>query len=150
MPHTCSKLLFHLVFSTKDRHGWLTDAIRPRVFSYLGGIVRELRGSPVVIGGMADHVHMLVQLPTHLSVAVAMRELKASSSRWIHQTWPGMRGFSWQTGYGAFTASESSKAEVIAYIERQPEHHQARDFRAEFMALLKKQGIEVDERYLWN
>ncbi len=150
MSHTCTKFLVHVVFSTKERQPLLSDDVRTRVFAYLGGIVREIRGKAVTIGGMSNHVHALVQLPSDVSPAEAVRTLKSNSSRWIHETWPEMKDFSWQTGYGAFSVSESIKPELIAYIEHQPEHHKRRDFRAEVLALLQKHGIAADEKYLWN
>ncbi len=150
MAHTCTKLLTHVVFSTKERYPWLTDAVRDRVFAYIGGITREIRGKALIVGGMPDHVHALVQLPADMSIADAVRTLKANSSRWIHETWPQMKTFAWQSAYGAFTVSESLKAEVIEYVEHQAVHHKQRDFRAEFLSMVKKHGIQVDERFLWN
>ncbi len=99
---------------------------------------------------MPDHVHGLLQLTADVAIAEAIRTVKSNSSRWIHRTFPTMRAFAWQNGYGAFTVSESEKAKVIDYIARQPEHHAKRDFRSEFLALIKKHGITVDERWLWD
>jgi putative transposase len=102
----------------------------------------------LAIGGTNDHVHVLMRLPQDASVADVVRVVKTNSSRWIHEKWPERAAFSWQTGYGAFSVSESSAEAVIKYIFEQPIHHRRRSFQEEFVAFLKKNGIEYDERYV--
>jgi putative transposase len=150
MSHTYSNLLAHLIFSTHDRAPDIADAIRGSLYAYLGGIVRELRGSALAIGGTRDHVHMLLRLPCELAVADCLRVLKTNSSRWVQEKWPERRTFAWQTGYGAFSVSESSYKQVVEYIERQEEHHRKMSFQGEFVLLLRKQGAKFDERYIWR
>jgi putative transposase len=150
MAHTYTSLLIHVIFSTSGRTPLLTDAIRPDVHAYLGGILRELDAIPIVIGGTADHVHLLTRLPANLALADCLRIVKTNSSRWVKERWPQRRHFAWQGGYGAFSVSESRRAAVIQYICDQAQHHRRISFQDEFLALLKNHRVEFDERYLWQ
>lgn len=150
MAHTFTSLLTHVVFSTSERRPFISDEIRPDLHAYLGGILRNLRAAPIAIGGTSDHVHLMVRLPSDLALADCLRVLKANSSRWIKERWPERRPFSWQGGYGAFSVSESSREAVIRYIQDQEQHHRRISFQDEFLALLKKHGVEFDERYVWR
>lgn len=150
MAHTFTNLLIHVVFSTSERRPLLSEAMRSDAHAYMGGILRQLRAIPIVIGGTADHVHMLMHLPADVAVADCMRIVKTNSSRWIKERWPERCIFSWQGGYGAFTVSESNRRAVIEYIQDQKQHHQRISFQEEFLALLKKHGVEFDERYVWQ
>ncbi|MFL5340303.1 MAG: IS200/IS605 family transposase [Gemmataceae bacterium] len=100
----------------KERTPFLDADLRPRTFGYLGGIVRELRGHALAVGGVADHVHLLLSLPPNVSVSEALRIMKTNSSRWVHETWPDRSGFAWQTGYSAFTLSQLNREAVLRYI----------------------------------
>jgi REP element-mobilizing transposase RayT len=148
MPQSYSSLHVHVVFSTKDRRPWINARLVELLYPYLGGIARELGCPAVAIGGMPDHVHLLIDLARERAMAAVVRNLKAGSSKWIHQE-AGERGFAWQAGYGAFAVSRSHVDDVKRYIMSQPEHHRTRTFQEEFRALLERHGIEVDERYLW-
>jgi putative transposase len=150
MAHTYTYLLYHIVFSTKGRIPCLEADLRPDLFAYMGGIVRELRGKAYIVGGTNDHAHVLMTLPPTIGIAEAMRVIKANSSGWVHDKWPSRGAFAWQTGYGAFTVSQSNSRSVAGYIADQEEHHRRRSFQEEFLALLKKHGVEYDERYLWD
>jgi REP element-mobilizing transposase RayT len=149
MAHTCSNLLVHLVFSTKERRPLIGSGMKAEVCAYLGGIVREMKGTALIANGTADHVHLLIRVPAAHAVAEMVRILKATSSKWIHQKWPALE-FGWQTGYGAFTVSESNVDAVTKYIAEQERHHKKRSFQDEFQEFLKKNKIFVDERYLWD
>jgi REP element-mobilizing transposase RayT len=149
MSHSHACLLIHAVFSTKDRAPLLAGECRQRLLPYLGGIARQLDAKALTVGGTADHVHVLLSLPPALCVADALRDLKANSSRWIHETWPRLRDFAWQAGYGAFSVSQSNCEAVTRYIGEQDAHHRRLTFQQEFIALLKKHGIAYDERYIW-
>jgi len=150
MGHTSTNVLVHFVFSTKQRQPAITSDIAPDLHAYLGGIVRELRGTALAINGTADHVHLLVRVPPVKAVADIARVIKTNSSRWLHERWPEKRQFAWQTGYGAFSVSESNVDAVRNYIYGQAEHHKARSFQEEFVAFLKRNNISYDEGYIWN
>jgi REP element-mobilizing transposase RayT len=148
MAHTFTDLLTHCVFSTHERRPFIVDQIRDDLHAYLGGIVRGLHGTALAIGGMADHVHMLVRLRADLAIAECMRVVKANSSLWVHEHWPERRNFAWQRGYGAFSVSESARDNVVRYIQSQEKHHRKMTFEEEFKELLRKHGVEFDERYM--
>ena len=150
MAHTFTRLIYHVVFSTKDHARCITEDLRNDLYAYIGGIVRELHGVPMAVGGTEDHLHLLVSLPASLALADAMRTVKTNSSRWIHTKGPGKRLFGWQIGYGAFTVSRSNCDEVARYIADQNEHHKKASFEEEFLALLKKHDIGYDPAYLWQ
>lgn len=150
MPSSHLSLHYHLIFSTKHREPLLASAFASRVYDYMGGIVRGLDGVLLAAGGMSDHVHLLIGLGATRALADVLRELKAGSSKWVHQTFPELGGFRWQTGYGAFVVSYSLLDVVKAYIDQQEEHHRSRTFQEEFVLFLRRHGIEYDERYLWE
>jgi REP element-mobilizing transposase RayT len=150
MSHTFTNLFTHAIFSTHRRALFIADVIRDPLHAYLGGIVREMRGTALAIGSTQDHVHMLLKLPGDLAVADCLRVAKANSSRWVHENWPERRAFGWQTGYGAFSVSASNCTRVTDYIRRQEKHHRKVSFEEEFISFLRKHGIEFDERYLWR
>ncbi len=150
MAHTFTNLLTHIIFSTKERCPFIDTELKAPLLAYMSGIVRELRGTTLTINGTADHVHFLLRLPPTLSLADAMRVIKTNSSRWVHAHWPSCSTFGWQTGYGAFSVSQSAVGEVVRYIAGQEEHHRQVSFQEELITYLKKHGIEYDERYLWE
>lgn len=114
----------------------------------MGGIVRDEAGTALCINGMPDHVHLLVRWKTDDSISNLMRNVKARSSRWMHENNPATRGFAWQEGYGCFSVSQSQKNSVVAYIKRQREHHAAMDYRSEYFRLLRAHDVQFDERYV--
>ncbi len=138
------------MFSTKERRPLITPELRERLWPFLGGIARQNKMKAVEIGGVADHVHLLLSLPATIPISKAMQLIKGGSSKWIHETFPNQRLFAWQEEYGAFSVSVSQLDKTIAYIRGQPEHHRKLTFQEEFLMLLKKHGIEYDERYLWK
>ncbi len=150
MPQSFVCLNYHLIFATKGREPLLSDAMRPRLFEYVGGILRAGRSRLVAAGGMPDHTHWLVSLHQQTSVAEALRQIKASSSKWIHEQYPEMSHFAWQAGYGAFAVSYSNLGTVETYIRGQADHHRTTTFQEEYLAFLKRHGIAFDERYLWD
>ena len=148
MANTFTSLQYHLVFSTKNREPWLRLDAQQRVWAYLGGIARQNGLKPLQVGGVEDHIHMLVAMPPTVDVSAAVKQVKGGSSGWIKQNISGCRSFSWQDGYGAFTLSKSHEPDVRNYIKTQREHHSKRSFQQEFRALLDRHGIKYDERYL--
>jgi REP element-mobilizing transposase RayT len=147
MPSTHTSLHYHLVFSTKNREPWINATWRDDLHHYLGGIIRGLGGFSEGVGGVEDHVHILVSLKATHRLADFMRDLKRSSSIWVAEH-IGLREFGWQDGYAAFTVSATAKEKVQAYIANQEAHHSKKGFRDELIDLLKRSGVQYDERYL--
>ena len=141
---------YHCVFSTKERQPLVPPELQDRLWPYLGGIARQNEMKAIEIGGVADHVHILLSLPSTLAIAKAMQLIKGGSSKWVHDTFPEHRLFGWQVKYGAFSVSVSQLDKTIQYIKNQAEHHRRMTFHDEFVALLKKHRIAYDERYLWE
>lgn len=148
MAHTHTNLLFHIVFSTQGHVPSLKQNIRAELFAYMGGLVKELKGLPIIINGIEDHVHLLILLPPNVNVSDAMRFVKANSSRWIKERFG--KPFAWQKGFGSFSVSRSNVNPVAKYIRDQEEHHRKFDFKTEFVSLLDKNGVDYDDKYLWD
>jgi REP element-mobilizing transposase RayT len=147
MSSTYLSLHYHLVFGTKNREAIIAPEWRSRLHEYLGGTIRGMGGFPESVGGMADHVHLLVGLKASQCLADVMRELKKVSSGWVHED-IRLRGFAWQEGYAAFTVSATSRKSVGNYIAHQDEHHRIRSFREELVEMLNKAGMEYNPKYL--
>ena len=150
MPQSFVCMTCHVIFSTKNREPLITAEVATRLYEYIGGTARETGNRLLAAGGMPDHVHLVVSLGKQETVADTVRNIKSNSSRWIHETFANLRGFAWQTGYGAFSVSLSNVDDVKRYIANQHEHHRVRTFQEEFIALLKRHNIEYDERYIWS
>ncbi len=148
MGHTYTDLLYHLVFSTKNRQPLIEGTLDDRLHAYLGGVVREERGTALQIGGMPDHVHLLVKWRPDEALSALMQKIKSHSSGWIHRTFPEAKRLEWQRGYSAFTVSRSQMEKTANFIARQKQHHRTRTFEEELKLLLKAHGIEFDPRYL--
>lgn len=148
MPQSYSALYYHIIFRTKDRHTLIPDSIFTRLGEYIGGILISEQGKLLTYGGMPDHLHLLVSLGREHSIADILKKIKASSSKWIHETFPELHNFSWQVGYAAFTVSPSVIPNVKKYIANQREHHRVRTYREELIIFFKEHGIEYDERWL--
>ncbi len=148
MPQSHARLLYHVVFSTKHRKPLIAEGWAAELYAVIGGIVRDRRGDLLAAGGVADRIHLLARLPADRAVSDVVRDIKALSSGWCHEC--GHAAFWWQTGYGAFTVSESMVETVSRYIARQPEHHRQMSFRDEYLGLLRRHGIEVDEQQVWE
>ncbi|HVK16661.1 MAG TPA: IS200/IS605 family transposase [Fimbriiglobus sp.] len=150
MPQSFAAVHLHIIFSTKNREPLIGADLAPRLYEYLAGTARGNKCRLTEAGGVADHVHLLVSLGREITIADLVRELKAGSSRWIHDTFPDLRGFAWQSGYGAFSVSVGRLGGVKAYIANQADHHRAKTFQEEYREFLSKHGIEWDERYVWD
>jgi REP element-mobilizing transposase RayT len=146
MPTAYTQNDYHVVFSTKNRASLIDPDLEARLYPFLGGILRDLHCSMVAVGGMPDPVHLLVRYRADRSHSDMVRHLQGRSSRWVNETFPGRGRFAWQEGYGGFTVSRSVVPQVEAYIRNQKEHHNHSDFRAEFLELLRRHGIPLDER----
>jgi len=148
MGHTYSQLITHIIFSTQNRIPYLKPELRDRVFRYMAGIAHGIEARDVHINGVSDHVHILMTIPPLLSVADAVKKIKANSSKWIHEQRLLPQAFAWQIGYASFSVSPSKVNEVTAYIQNQEEHHKKISFEDEYRAFLNKHKIEYDPRYI--
>lgn len=144
MSHTYAHNPVHVVFSTKERRKLIPNESQSRLWAYLAGVCKKHRIFVHEIGGMEDHLHMLIEIPLTLAFSDALQEIKTSSSRWM-----GSR-FAWQRGFGVFGVSASNMDAVIRYIRTQEAHHRKMTFEEEFIALLKKHGVEYDPRYVFG
>jgi REP element-mobilizing transposase RayT len=146
--HSFSSSLHHCIFATKGREALLTPDTRARLWPYLGGIARDNGMKAMAIGGVADHVHVLLSVPATMSVSKAMQLLKGNSLKWIHETFPALRQFAWQEGYGAFSIGISGIEETCAYIRGQEEHHRTRTYREEVIMFLTRHGFAFDDEMI--
>ena len=142
MSHSFSNLLIHVIFSTKERRRLINQELRPQLFAYMGGILSETKCKPIIIGGVEDHVHLLIKITVNESIAHMMSVLKANSSRWVHETY-GMRFFEWQRGYAAFSVSQSIAERVERYIATQEEHHKKKTLKEELTEFFRANGIDI-------
>jgi len=149
MASTLTNLLYHVVFSTKERRELIDATLQPRLCEYIGGIIRSERGRALAIGGTKDHMHILAAFPPTATVSNMLQHIKGNSSKWIHDACHNAV-FAWQNGYAAFSVSESAVASVTRYIAQQAEHHKRRNFMDELRTILKKNNISFDERYIWD
>ena len=137
----------HLVFSTKGRLKLISKDIQPRLWGYIAAICKKNTMTVFAVGGIADHIHILFRLPPALSLVRAVMLIKSNSSKWMKET---KKTFAWQRGYGAFSVSSSNVSTVIRYIDQQEAHHRKKSFEDEFVALLKKHGVDFDFRYVFD
>ncbi|MBC8353037.1 MAG: IS200/IS605 family transposase [Planctomycetes bacterium] len=144
---TFTSLHYHIVFSTKNRKRTIKESWQERLHEYLGGTVKGLGGVPQGVGGVTDHVHLLVGMRATHRLSDFMRELKKTSSIWVHEE-IGQADFAWQEGYGAFSVSPTARDEVKKYIANQPEHPRKRSFQEELIGMLERAGVEYDPKYL--
>ena len=146
-----TQLLYHVVFSVKDRKPLLQDdSFREATWAYMAGVCRKLEGFALIVGGHYDHAHLLVRIPAKIAVSDFVGRVKANTSKHINDSRDAVLDFHWQGGYGAFTVSASRKQSVISYIENQMEHHRVNSFQDEFRLLLDKHEIDYDENYIWE
>ncbi len=148
---THRQLLYHIVFSTKNRKNYLAKKpFREEVFAFMAGVCKELGGYAIIVGGYHDHVHLLTRIPSSLAVSDFVGKVKSNTSRHVNATSGLILKFGWQDGFGAFTVSMSQKDKVYRYIENQEEHHGSTTFETEYVSLLRKHEIEFDERYVFD
>jgi putative transposase len=150
MAQSLAKVYLHVIFSTKDRAPVLADDWRDELFQVMGGTANNLGCQSLIVGGVADHVHMLFQLGRTITIADAVGKIKSTSSSWVNQTRALPTEFHWQGGYAAFSVSQSNVEAVREYIRRQPEHHAKQSFQDELREWLTRYEIAFDERYVWD
>ena len=150
MPQSLSSLLIHIVFSTKNREPWLVGDVSAEIHPYLVGVLNHVGCPSIQVGGVRDHVHLFCRLSRTKSLAEVVETVKTSSSKWIKTKGNEFQGFHWQSGYGAFSVSQSNADAVIAYIRNQPEHHKRVSFQEEYRRILERYNVAYDERYVWD
>jgi REP element-mobilizing transposase RayT len=149
MPTTYSNLLFHVVFSVKERVKLLSKDLRERLFPYISGIANKNNFKILISGGVNDHIHILLSLKPDTSVSKAVQLVKGGSSKWMHDNFSDLNIFSWQEGYGAFTVSVSQIDRIKNYIHNQEEHHKKMSFEEEYLELLKRNNIDFNPKFLF-
>jgi len=150
VAQSLSKVLLHIIFSTKNREPWLDSNVRPRMHAYLATICRDAGADFVLVGGVSDHVHIVTTLARTLSQAQLIEEIKKASSKWVKALDVRYRGFFWERGYAVFSVSPSQLDSVLEYVNKQQEHHRTRTFQEEYRELLRKHGVDFDERFVWD
>ena len=148
MPQSLAKVYIHAIFSTKNREPVLVDEWRDELFHVLGGSANNLGCQSLIVGGVADHIHMLFQLGRTITIAEAIGKIKCTASAWVNQR--QNLSFHWQGGYAAFSVSQSNVGAVREYIRGQDEHHAKQAFQEELREWLRRYEIEWDERYVWD
>ncbi|MCC6573535.1 MAG: transposase [Planctomycetes bacterium] len=148
MAHSLTRVLVHGVFSTKDRSPVIAEEWQGRLHQYVGGIVENLDSVALAIGGIDNHIHVAFVLPSTRSLADFIGKLKANASKWVNNQKMLPNRFAWQTGYGAFSVSESKLDTVLAYIANQKQHHEKMTYEEEIRKLALLHKIPFDEKYL--
>ncbi|MCA9037767.1 MAG: IS200/IS605 family transposase [Planctomycetaceae bacterium] len=150
MPQSLTQLYAHLIFGTKNRQPFIDDEIRPRVHAYLASMIRELDSPYVVVGGVADHVHILFDMGKLHTPVKFVEQVKRESSKFVKTISVKYKEFFWQRGYGMFSVSPTHKSDVETYIRNQEKHHRTKSFQDEFRAFLNRYGIAFNEQYVWD
>ena len=150
MGQSFVKNFIHIIFSTKQRTPLIHQPVQDELYSYTGGICKEMECSPIKIGGHTDHIHILCMLSKKISLMKLLEEMKSHSSKWMKTKGIMLKNFYWQNGYGAFSVNPSEIDKVITYIENQKEHHKKKTFQDEYRAFLTKYKVEYDEHYIWD
>lgn len=150
MPQSLSKIILHIVFSTRNRESWIFPELRQELYAYLATICKAHKSYALKIGGTVNHIHIATTLPRTLTVSKLVEEIKKSSSKWIKKKDVRLNKFVWQAGYGVFSVGGSQSDDLVRYIEQQEDHHRQKSFQEEYREFLKKYNTEYDERYLWD
>jgi REP element-mobilizing transposase RayT len=150
MSQSLVKKLIHLIYSTKDRAPWLPKQHRDRLFAYQAGILMEWDSPAIAINGVEDHVHCLFLLSKNHALIKVVEEVKKGSSKWMKSEGSLNSGFHWQSGYAAFSVSQSNLEDEKQYIENQEEHHRRMTFQDELRVFCRRHEVEIDERYVWD
>jgi putative transposase len=140
----------HLVWSTKHRQPFIVPPYEEQLHRYMAGICTNLGCTPIIIGGWVDHVHILCKLSQKIPLMKLMEDVKSNSSKWMKTLEPSLEDFYWQDGYGAFSVNPTGVDKVVAYIANQHKHHAGEDFQSEYRGILNTNGVEYDERYVWD
>jgi REP element-mobilizing transposase RayT len=150
MANTFTQIYVQIVFSVKGRQNLIHKKWREELYKYICGIVTAKNQKVYAIGGVEDHIHILISIRPNISISDLVRDIKANSSKWINDRQFDLQNFQWQEGFGAFSYSQSQLDNVITYINNQEKHHQKRSFKNEYISLLEKFNVQYDEKYLFD
>jgi putative transposase len=150
MTHSYKMHFFHCIWSTKNREKWISKEVQPHLYSYIGGIIHNCDGNLIEIGGMPDHVHLLIYLNNLDNYSYLIRDIKSSSTAWVNKNFDLQSKFSWQQGYASLSVSLSSIEKIKTYIQNQETHHKKMTFEEEYLTILKRQKIQFDERFIFG
>ncbi len=150
MPQSLGLVIIHVIFSTKDRYGFIQPDIRPNLHAYLSTVARDAGCECYRVGGVADHVHLAIRLSRTLTIADLIENLKTTTSKWAKAEPTGPKNFAWQRGYACFSVGPNDLDALCAYIDNQEEHHRTHTFQDELRKFLKKYGVDYDEAYVWD
>lgn len=150
MANTYNQIYIHIVFTVKGRQNLIQKKWQEELYKYISGIVNAKGQKLFAIGGMPDHIHILLSISPNISISDLVRDIKANSSKWINQNQFVLGKFQWQDGFGAFSHSKSNLDKVINYINNQEDHHKKRSFKDEYLELLNRYDIDYDDRYLFD
>lgn len=150
MAGSFSYIGLHFVFSTKNRANLISNEMKDKLYSYIGGIIKSTGGIPLIINGMPDHIHIFCAVSREITIADFMRIIKSKSSKWLNETFHFIPKFQWQDGYGCFSVSKSMEDKIVEYIRNQEKHHKNKSFQEEFIEYLKLMNIEYNEKYIWQ
>ena len=150
MSQSLSNILVHIIFSTKLSKPFIAQTIKKELYRYMASILKDCECSPIIIGGIEDHVHVLCKVSKTRSISSVVENVKKKSSKWIKTRGIEYNDFYWQNGYGAFSIGKSQVNTLKEYIQNQEEHHRKKSFKDEFIEILNRYGVKYDERYLWN
>lgn len=150
MANTYTQIYIHVVFSVKGRQSLIQKNWKDELYKYISGIAKGKQQKVYAIGGVEDHIHILLSIKPNIALADLVREIKSNSSKWINEKSLVMGRFEWQAGFGAFSCSHSQLESVIVYINNQEEHHTKKNFKFEYLEMLQKWNVDFDEKYVFN
>lgn len=150
MSQSLSKVITHIIFSTKKHQTFIADDICDELYKYIAGTLKHLDCIPIIIDGSIDHIHILCSVSKNLSLSETIRKIKTSSSKWIKTKDNKLEDFSWQKGYAAFSVSQSAIEDVKRYIYDQKQHHKKLSFKEELIKFLEKHKIDYNPEYIWD
>ncbi len=146
---TYTKLIYHIVFSTKNREKTINTTHKRELYKYIWGLIDNKKCHLYRINGVEDHIHILTDMRPNMNISSFVKDIKVSSIIWMKERELFPQFTNWQVGYGAFTVSEYDKKGLIEYIKNQEEHHKKISFEEEYKQLLKQHNIEWDDKYLF-
>lgn len=150
MADTYTQIYIHVIFTVQGRQNLISKQYKDELYKYITGIIQSKKQKVIVIGGMPDHIHILIGIKPDIALSDLVRDVKANSSKFINEKRWVVGKFSWQEGFGAFSYSQSQLDSVASYIKNQEKHHSKKTFREEYLELLKKFDVEYNPKYIFD